>query len=132
MRKNAGLKSREEMAELLESGTDLYYLGSRLYYDTHAAFKGESPFRVQYKSRTNDRIYKMWNQFSKMEIEVDWRDELEESKRKICWVSDLSASVKSHIGIIEKYIINKNGEYFYIDIRGGGWVYATPVVPEDL
>lgn len=128
MRKNAGLKSKEEMEQALRDGNVLFgKFGGKLYYDKKRIFDGEYPYILEHSGGGIEGIDGLWKFYGEMEIEIPWEDELK-NRNILCWVSDSSSEDRSRIQLVKEF----DGRiYKTLYVYGVEWKFATPITQEE-
>ena len=119
---NAGIKSKEELAQRLMDGEVFYCGGFKIYYDKDVA---GSPFRF------DDAFLKDgWDDYKALltKQEIPWYED-PDSFPCLCWVSDFDKSPdkKDYLKIISDF-----DDGFFVACRGSSWNYATPLTDEEL
>lgn len=127
MRKNAGLKSKEEMRKALESGVVLFDSGgNKIFFSKERIFHGLSQYTVQYTFGDESALLGLWGNFAEMEIETPWEEELK-NRPILCWVSDTSEEERNRIQLIASF----NGKRYKTYSGYVMWEYATPITEEE-
>lgn len=129
MKKNAGIKSKEELRQRLESGeTGLSIYDLELFYDESKIFKGESPYLLI--KRHNDEkiaLKAYWEEFAEVTKQVSWKDEVSPETPVLCWVSDET----KESGRAALVIAIEAFHTPYLTDHCTYWKYATPIKPSE-
>lgn len=132
MRKNAGIKSKEELRSRIESGETLYIDDHVLLcYEIGPVFLGGSPYRARIPGcRNTIAISGIWERFADVEVEVAWQADIGEGK--LCWVWDDHEGCKRP-RIVVKYSRGEvSYEDSYQDSDGLVWKHAILATRENL
>lgn len=121
---NAGIKSKQELAERLMAGEVFWSSDHKIYYDEREV----NPFRVG-----TSALNGCWDDFKGFLIKKEWTETIPE-EGVLCWVSDsVDKAVAGRYAIarvVTGYI--PTDKYSYRTETGDcEYRYATPVKPSD-
>lgn len=127
---NAGMKSKEEMRQRLESGEKGLTIYSReLIYDAENIYLGGSQYLIE-DGTEFEPIIKYWKHFAEVTKQVSWEDEVSPNNPIPCWVSDENDGLKNRLDLI--FSINKEaGGGFIFDGNQSKWKFAKRVKPSE-
>ncbi len=130
--KNANLKSKEEMLDMLLTGVHLFdEEGAELCFNKKFVFDGWSGFRRKNIGGSSDPLSGSWTNFAQMQIKTPWQDSISEETPKLCRVWDTDREKARNIyRIINKYCSDAEYPYRLEADMTHGYIYAEPVTTD--
>ena len=120
--KNAGIKSKKELAQRLIDGEVFYWSNIKVYFDDFF----DNPFR------NGDSSLDIFDYFEHFTTKTEWYEKLDGTKENavLCWSTITGNLPDTRAFVIASY--RPEQEYCYVSIDGGEFTNATPVTKEDL